>query len=341
MKLIAKEEIESILKHFPKIELSYETILHKKVYNYDIMIAIPEGMNCFIWFTTYQTQNVCYLLETSASNNKIITNIYIVISSFTDSLCYGNCGTIFYGTLFKYQNNKCFTIEDIFYYKGKRIPQTENYYNKLTIFKNILDKEISSISIISSMLIFGLPIISFDKNFNKLLNDIEILPYKIKTIQFRYLYINNQEQSKTINSINYYKQGNGNKYNNNKNSLNKNIIFKITPDIQNDIYHLHTYENGKFIFYDIACIPDYKTSVFMNKLFRNIKENTNLDSLEESDDEEEFENNKIDKFVFLNKSFKIKCNYNSKFKKWTPMIIADKKDKVITLKEINMQYNNL
>ena len=193
------------------------------------------------------------------------------------------------------------------------------------------------------MLIFGLPIISFDKNFNKLLNDIEVLPYKIKTIQFRYLYANNQQQSKTFYSINYYKQGNGNKNknNNNNNLTNKQIIFKITPDIQNDIYHLHTYENGKFIFYDMAFIPDYKTSVFMNKLFRNIKENKNLDLLEESVDEDEFENNKIDKFVFLNKSFKIKCSYNSKFKKWIPIIIADKKDKVITFKEINMQYNNL
>ena len=99
---------------------------------------------------------------------------------------------------------------------------------------------------------------------------------------------------------------------------------------------MHTYENGNFVFYDIACIPDYKTSVFMNKLFRQIKENDNLDKLEESDNEEEFENNKIDKFVYLNKSFKIKCIYNYKFKKWTPISVTDKKDKVITLKEINI-----
>ena len=42
-------------------------------------------------------------------------------------------------------------------------------------------------------------------------------------------------------------------------------------------------------YYDIACIPDYKTSVMMNSLFRDIKENRNLDFLEESDSEEEFE----------------------------------------------------
>lgn len=326
MKIIPKEEFGMILKQFPKIELSYETIVHKKVCDYDIMIAIPEGKPCFIWFNTYENQNVCYLLELD-ENNRII-NISILFASFTDSLCYGNCGTIFYGTIFKYKSNPCFTIQNILYYKGTSIKNNKNLYFKLELLQKILDNEISSIAITHNILIFGLPIIAFDKNFNKFLNDIEILPYKIKNIQFAHLY----DDNKKIYSMNYFKQSTKN----NNYISNKQFIFKITPDIQNDIYHLHTYENGKFIFYDIACIPDYKTSVFMNKLFRRIKENDNLDKLEESDDEEEFENNKVDKFVYLNKSFKINCIYNSKFKKWKPLSIADKRDKVITLKEINM-----
>lgn len=36
----------------------------------------------------------------------------------------------------------------------------------------------------------------------------------------------------------------------------------------------------------------------MNKLFRKIKENDNLDSIEESDDELEFEDQREDKYVF-------------------------------------------
>ena len=67
----------------------------------------------------------------------------------------------------------------------------------------------------------------------------------------------------------------------------------------------------------------------MNKLFRNIKENNNLDLLEESDDESEFENNKVDKFVYLDKSFKMNCIFNNKFKKWVPFSVAQKNDKVI------------
>ena len=52
----------------------------------------------------------------------------------------------------------------------------------------------------------------------------------------------------------------------------------------------------------LACIPDFTTSVKMNKLFRNIKENKNLDALEESDDEEEFEDTSEDKYVDLSKN---------------------------------------
>jgi hypothetical protein len=76
----------------------------------------------------------------------------------------------------------------------------------------------------------------------------------------------------------------------------------------------------------------------MNKLFRVIKENDNLDALEESDDEEEFQNENIDKFVYLDKSYKMICKYNHKFKKWTPIKLSEDKNKVITNEEIKTIY---
>ena len=118
------------------------------------------------------------------------------------------------------------------------------------------------------------------------------------------------------------KNNNININNNNNNNNKKYKIFIVSADIQNDIYNLVDPDNlsdctiaNKLI----ASIPDYKTSVFMNALFRNIKENKSLDALEESDDEEEFENTNIDKFVDLTKKIKMKCIFNYKFKKWTPV----------------------
>ena len=111
-----------------------------------------------------------------------------------------------------------------------------------------------------------------------------------------------------------------------KQKIQSNDIYKnffIKPDLQNDIYYLYQLNATNFdaISKEIAHIPDYKTSVFMNKIFRNIKENNNLDSLEESDEEEEFENIQIDKFVDLNKIIKMRCIFNYKFKKWVPVSV--------------------
>jgi hypothetical protein len=112
----------------------------------------------------------------------------------------------------------------------------------------------------------------------------------------------------------------------NNNNNKKYKIFIVSADIQNDIYNLVEPDTtvNDLSNYDIsnkliASIPDYKTSVFMNALFRNIKENRSLDALEESDDEDEFENTNIDKFVDLTKKIKMKCVFNYKFKKWTPI----------------------
>ena len=40
----------NILDNFPNIELFYN-LSYKKVSNYNLILAIPEGNKCFIWFT--------------------------------------------------------------------------------------------------------------------------------------------------------------------------------------------------------------------------------------------------------------------------------------------------
>jgi hypothetical protein len=92
----------------------------------------------------------------------------------------------------------------------------------------------------------------------------------------------------------------------------KEVVFKVKADVQTDVYHLYGHDD---ILFDTCCIPTYTASVMMNGIFRTIKENNNLDALEESDDEDEFENDKIDKYVDLKKTCNIVCTFNTKFKK--------------------------
>jgi hypothetical protein len=298
-----EQEKNFILQDFPKFELSYENMTHNKVHNADLLLAIPEGKKCYAWFTSYKEDNVCFLLE--LSDNKI-KNISVLLTTFDDKLAYG---TVFYGTMFKYNNINCFCVEDLYYCKGKNCTG-RLYSEKLDLLRDVLAHQPNN-----KHIIFGLPLMTTD--FTSMLKNIEALPYKICQIKFRFF---EKNSSKKILFVKYYKPRSTT--NNNTNTTLKGV-FKITADIEPDIYNLFAFSDGKEACHDVAFIPDYKTSVLMNKLFRNIKENDNLDALEESDDEEEFEDSRVDQYVYLDRSFKMNCEYNHKFKKWVPISLAD------------------
>jgi len=319
---------DEILQNFPNIELCFETIIHKTVpVQYNYVLAIPEGRKYFAWFTTYKNQNVCFLLE--ISNNKQICNIECIYTCFHRDIAYE---TILYGTGFKQMGYRFFSCEDIYMYKGNTLTKNTHYSKKLIMFQNIFKNEIKQVAYNNQMITFGLPIMSV--NVDNLNDKIRDLSYKIKYIQFR------TEQNQILNkplvdvvttraepiipltvvrpitTITKLDNKKNDKFKERSRDRPKEKIFTIKADIQNDIYNLYDVVSNELV--DIAYIPDYKTSVMMNKLFRNIKENQNLDALEESDDEEEFENDKIDKFVYLDRSFDMICEYNMKYKRWQP-----------------------
>jgi hypothetical protein len=72
----------------------------------------------------------------------------------------------------------------------------------------------------------------------------------------------------------------------------------------------------------------------MNGLFRNIRENRNLDYIEESDDEDEFENMHEDKYVDLTKELWMECSFHTKFKRWVPIRVMGKHEKVVHIHKL-------
>ena len=314
---LSDREISLVLQKFPKFELSYEIITHKKVHNANVILAIPEGNNFFAWFTIYNNENICFALEIDEKNK--IKSVKKLNVSFIECL---SLGTIFYGKMFKYNNISFFSVEDIYYYKGNNYIHTP-YSNKLQLLRDIFTNEMSQSIINNSFTIFGMSLIYSD--FNLLLNDIQLLPYKISQIKFRFFEKNN---SRKIISMKYYKPSSGTKHNIQKEK--HTAIFKIMAGIEPDIYNLFVSKNETEEYYDIAIVPDYKTSVMMNRLFRNIRENQNLDAIEESDDETDFEDVREDKYVYLDRSIKINCEYNYKFKRWVPISLAGENDDIIS-----------
>ena len=343
---------EDILKQFPKIKFSYESKPYKKVSqnnklqidsdsNKEIYFIIPKGKKYFAWFKN----NECLFLELDAQR-KIVT-----ITKKTVSHAFPN-NTILYGTHFyirKIKNSRenCdtlyyFTIENIHYYNGLHL-DTTSVFEKLKkindFFKQQLKPQSQTHQCQYNIVKIGLPHISsslkgaFDikpfysafciqkRDCNNESNEYENIFYfnSVTTQSSAPATAPATAPALTANKIN---NNNNNGSNNNNNNNGKYKFFMVKADIQNDIYHLSNPDgnaNPNLENELIASIPDYKTSVMMNYLFRNIKENKSLDALEESDDEDEFENVNLDKFVDLSKKIKMKCVYNYKFKKWTPI----------------------
>jgi hypothetical protein len=94
-------------------------------------------------------------------------------------------------------------------------------------------------------------------------------------------------------------------------------VFAVTPDEQYDVYHLHAYRNSQEprVQIGVAGIPSLRLSALLNRLFRNIRENDNIDYVEESEDEDDFEEAV---FTFKDRVLLMECTFDSKTKKWVP-----------------------
>jgi hypothetical protein len=319
--MLTDQQQTDILKTFPNFELSYATITHKNVFSCNIVSAIPEGNKIFVWFVIKNGKNLCVFVEMNQGVKKII-HIFEENYKTTNNNLYQ--GSIFYGTIIFYNENPFFSIEDIYSLEGKNISflgLTEKYKLLEPLFYK---SSFETIMYNNKQISFGVPL--FYNAFSREMNSsIQNLPYKVKEIHFH-----KSHKSRNYFSMKYTYRNSNTEIKTNINTssntrLPREIIFLVKPDIQNDIYHLHAFDDntGKEYFYDVAYISDYKTSVTMNSLFRTIKENINLDALEESDDEDEFQNESIDKYVDLKKSYYMVCTFNYKFKKWMPLRVKE------------------
>jgi len=333
----------TVLSRFPQFELSYETISHKKVSEpYDIALAIPMGKKYYVWWSYEGKRNVCYLME--ITRDKRVGAIVELSIPVNQSMA---LGTVLYGTLVSAEptGQPVFVIEDIFYYKGISIKH-HTFSEKLGAIDNMFsDKLVSN----TPTLAFALPLMWGDAILDDLQNKTRIdnCGYIVHHVQYRSLtqtvpYINISAKPKTALSeqpasvqilepifygiIPQFLYG--------KPQYKYPTNFVVKADVQFDIYHLFASSgrssggggqdesNKSEVYCGLACIPNYEKSVFMNGLFRNIRENRNLDYIEESDDEEDFEDTRLDKYVDSEKTLVMECVFHKKFKKWVPVRIS-------------------
>ena len=345
-------QIDTLMERLPNFELSYETVSHKKVYNYDIALAIPFGKKCLCWFSYFNDEDVCYFMNLNKEKD-VSDVIKLEHNNIELSL-----NTILYGTLVQDENSlhKYFVIEDIYYYTG--IPLKKyNVGEKFRLLDFVMKQTQNMFTNYGYHIVLPFIWSHSHPDYNGVIpKHIETdIPYNIHHIQYRncnsnITYLNVKTQK--LNMLKQAKKGVGASnipiiqsyectYNKNLKSPQymNTTVFIMKANMQSDIYHLFAYgKSGETIYYDVAYIPNYLTSVKMNSIFRNIKENINIDNIEESDDEEDFQNTDVYKYVDLNKEVRMNCRFDRKFKKWIPIQIASHDARVIHIARLVYGY---
>jgi hypothetical protein len=360
---LSHQEQEMLIKSFPnELKFSYEKSTHKKVLS-DLYVIIPKGRKYFVWFTYHNRKNICLFLEICNRTHNIMNISYRYVSFHDTlsygTIFYGTLFRRGQDDIFSVENIYYYKGQDIqgYTYESK-LKTIKDIFDTALRYNTRFQFHHSQKSVV-----FGIPVIatSFDeacKVAEKLPYAVYSIQYRhLNTSDASEYYLfggggneRNDRSERTERNDNNIKieitenTNNVDKYEKHDKQENKKVstttttttntttrLFFIKPDLQNDIYYLYDTKSytldslteSSIISKNIANIPDYKTSVLMNKLFRNIKENRNLDALEESDDEEEFENIQIDKFVDLNKVYKMRCNFNYKFQAWVPVQVVE------------------
>jgi hypothetical protein len=347
---IRDHDLTALVKRMPEFELSYETITHTKVPDdYDILLAIPQGKKYLVWFTFYDGNDRAIWLHLN-KEKEIHRGFYHTSSEIPLKLA---LGTVLYGTLL--DDDSFFVIEDIFYYAGVPLKRAnfKEKANFMYLFSKLLNKRNSPYVLpymTTDVDTYGQPIVGIHKEM------VSRAGYPIHRLQCRSFHqikpymnigVSRKPQQVTANtspvvSADPMKPSNNSKKTHdfdtaplrldfNKPQYRYPTVFQVTADLQNDIYHLFAYGfTGRPVYYGLACIPNYRTSVMMNSLFRNIKENADLDAIEDSDDEDDFQNIDEDKHVNLERVLLMECMFHTKWKKWVPVKVVTNGDKRYT-----------
>ena len=328
----------------------YENNVHKK-FLADVYAVIPKGKKCVIWFTNNQTwmfqiakrpyqqqqqqpQQQPQQQQTRPSQPVSFDSVRMLNVPCTDKAWHDGTGTILYGT--HLVDKKRFSVENVHYFCGMKQENDGSISRFLRFFESLKKGNMSL------PFQFFMPIMhaSFADAFN---DATRITSYEVYSIQHRSLkrdcteYKNllfhlaqpescqqQHQPPATVKSAFFPTQAHSRPSND---PVRKPQLrtFHVKADIQNDIYYvLHASDEPITQNTMIAHIPNYKTSVMMNSIFRNIKENRNLDALEESDDEDEIKDlDKCSKLVDLDKCMKMECTFNARFKRWHPVALLN------------------
>ena len=302
--ILSREYCKELNERFPTdVELCYGKHLSRKV-PADLYQVMPAGKRCFVWFTydKFNGGNTCYIVY----NYKGEQTFEQVLASFDDELAFG---TVFSGILISPRNNseqRIFCVDFVSYYKGVYVCN-HNFQKKLFTLSKVFDKpELSNVTC-DKVLKFAMPILC--KTYHEAQAYMGKLPYKTQGVR-----LINYKDRQPLGDVTLMASE----------IEEQTFVFSVRPNQEPDSYSLFgtDKETGHRKYAGKAIVCSYEQSKKLNSLFRIIRENADIDLIEESEDEDTFEDISEHKFIKRNNNIKMYCKSNPKFRKWELLSVA-------------------
>ena len=203
--------------------------------------------------------------------------LYPVHAAFASAL---SLGTVLHGTITHHESKRCFVMDNIFHHEGRSV--TLDYAGKLRLMQSLLKTSVDDRIHLPSQVLFMLPVHAFRPTLFAPVYKL----YGVKCVQLH--------GPKVVNCP------------------DKTAVFQVSATPTCDMYDLRGPDGAM----QVACVDTYARSVMLNSLFRRVKENFDLDAVEESDDEAD------PNTVYLDRTLSMLCRMHPVHKKWVPVSVV-------------------
>ena len=288
---LQKQALCDVVKDLPAFSLESAAKSDSRVFGYDSCHAIPKGEKALGWWHVSRNGPICHVLCVDSRSGGISRG-YQYISSFDDVV---SAGTIVSGTLFTVKGRTFFAMTDVHQFAGTMLSDTGPPQRATYI--QVVGRHLNPMNYNEQCITFGQPVCA--ASYKELSAKIRELPYDVASILYRHkdwglgkmrpFTVQKKEEARDIQ-----------------------CTFAVTPHIAQDVYELRSGDSSAVRW---ACVQSLAESIELNKAFRKIRENADVDLGEISPDEDEFEDVDPAKYV-KRRTIWMTGRYDPKFKKW-------------------------
>jgi hypothetical protein len=300
MQLTTREKDELRKRWRDDRDLLYDRVLQPgQTVAADIWLLIPRGRRCLLWFTYVRGGPGCIAVDVDWKNNP--TDFHIVLASFHRDLAFE---TLMGGVMIDNPGGQpAFCCTYVHAYKGRWLSRNLDLQIEMThhIIHDMVrqDARLPLLRVCVPFAVFH------ESELESAINKSPAAIHGIRMVS--------SERNQILGVM--------------KQSIEQQVrcVMLVKPEVEEDVYSLWSDKQVGH-----ALVPDYKTSIMLNSLFRNVKENVDLDLLEESDDEEEFENVDTDRYLRVKEGMTMSMQFMPRFNGWRPCEIVSQPPTVST-----------